>query len=809
MSKGGGGVSGYRYYFDLLMGLCRGPVDQLVSIRVGDIEAWPAVSDNSATNEDIVNGLLAMFNPGAAAPVGGLADVSGAELVDTADFGIATPNLFGGDKGEGGIVGNATLMMGGRDQVVPDRIKSTIAGGGAGNFNYSYSPSGGVGTDADSGATVEQKSDISDFRGVATLYYSGQVCSNNPYPKTWKLRLRRAVKGWDRNGVWYPAKARIAFQAGAIVGMNPAHILYQCITDRSWGRGLPRSEMDEANWTYAANRLWDEGFGMCIKWSKDTDIDSFVQTVVDHIGAAIYTDRGTGKLTIRLIRNDYDQSLLPFFDYRSGLLRVESIETGGPETLANEVIVKYHDPITDKDRQARVQNLASIQSLGATISQTKSYPGIPDPDLARRVGLRELTLVTAGLKHLRLQMDRRAWKLQPGSVFRISAPDKGIVNMVMRVAAYDDGTLTDGTIKLDCLQDVFGMPSTVFTQEAPPTWTGPQSTVPPPVPNQVAYEASYYDMVRGLTSTQASAITPDEGGIIVVAGRPTANTLSNVVAISPEGGTAALGPTGSFAPTGVLRDNIGYYDTAIYLSGGTELSRIATGGSALIGDEMVRVDAVEVTSGLVTIARGCVDTIPRKHAAGTVIYFHDATLSAHTETYAVGETVGVQLLSRTTTAVQNPSQATTTNVTITGRWAKPYPMGNVRINTVRALQDAPFEVTGSVAFTWASRNKLLEADQLVEHGAGPVVAEADTTYTVEVRNRADGSLIRSHTTTDSSYTYTDAEASDGGDPSELLFVLFTSVAGLPSMDSYSIPVTHLGVGGYGNVYGYVYGELTA
>lgn len=42
MSGGkGGGVSGYRYFFSIHMGICRGPVDELVEIRVGDRRAWP------------------------------------------------------------------------------------------------------------------------------------------------------------------------------------------------------------------------------------------------------------------------------------------------------------------------------------------------------------------------------------------------------------------------------------------------------------------------------------------------------------------------------------------------------------------------------------------------------------------------------------------------------------------------------------------------------------------------------------------------------------------------------------------------
>ena len=214
MSKGGGQVSGYRYYFSILMGLCRGPIDQLVAIRVGDIECWPGLSDGSHPSST-PEYLAGLFNPGAAGPPGGYYDDSGGPVDTNAQFSINAPNLFGGDTAEGGIIGNVTMMMGARDQTIPSYVRGTIAGGSSG-FNYTYPTGGGVGVDetgldangvvavdgtgkqiyADdggTGSTTEIASDISCFRGLATIWYDGQVCSNNPYPKTWKMRMRRAV----------------------------------------------------------------------------------------------------------------------------------------------------------------------------------------------------------------------------------------------------------------------------------------------------------------------------------------------------------------------------------------------------------------------------------------------------------------------------------------------------------------------------------------------------------------------------------------------------------------------------------------
>lgn len=84
---GGSGESviiGYRYFFDLLMGLCRGPVDEITSIKVGDRVAW----SGSITGNTTVQ--------------------------------INAPNLYGGDDKEGGIVGPLVALYGAADQVLDD-----------------------------------------------------------------------------------------------------------------------------------------------------------------------------------------------------------------------------------------------------------------------------------------------------------------------------------------------------------------------------------------------------------------------------------------------------------------------------------------------------------------------------------------------------------------------------------------------------------------------------------------------------------------------------------------------------------------
>jgi len=94
MSGGGGDyTAGYRYLFSLHMGICRGPVDEVVEIRVGDRTAWTGSVTGNTTRQ-----------------------------IDAYD-------LFGGESGEGGVQGPLEFMFGEDDQLASDTLGAVVVGG--------------------------------------------------------------------------------------------------------------------------------------------------------------------------------------------------------------------------------------------------------------------------------------------------------------------------------------------------------------------------------------------------------------------------------------------------------------------------------------------------------------------------------------------------------------------------------------------------------------------------------------------------------------------------------------------------------
>jgi len=701
---------GYKYFMGIHMGLGRGPVDEIVEIRVGDRTAWTGA------------------------------------VIENTSFQINVPELFGGEKSEGGVQGSLSVHMGAPDQPLPSW---------AGRL-------GGL---------------VPAFRGVTTLFYDGLIATNNPYPKPWKVRVRRAKKGWDRP-VWYPETARVLLAGGAIHAMNPAHILYEAATDRVWGRGADPARLDLASFADAADTHYAEGLGLCFKYSrKAQDVKAFMQDVADHAGGDLYVDRATGLLTYKLVRGGYDRESLPLFTYGSGLIAIDEDKTGSEDSSVNEVVVHYHDPITDSKRSKRVQNLAAWQADGSVISVERQYAGIPTAGLAVQIAQRELEASGSGLRRYKLRLDRRAWRLAPGMPFRVSAPDRGIDDLVLRCGLFNDGTPASGEISVTALQDVFGLPAQSFITPQQPEWTPPDRT-PQVAGARRVIEEDYRSLARRLSDADLATVDGASCSLLALARAPTSLSLDFAIASRAEGEAAAVvRGTGDWSPTATLTSAIGHYDTSLSVENASSLSRVVPGTAAVIGaeggaGEIVRVDAIDLTLGTVTVARGCVDTIPALHPAGTRIWFHDDFADSDNREYLIGETAHVQMLTRTSIGQVEMDVAPVDTLTLVGRQGRPYPAGDWRIG------GAPFadveDLSGDTALTWAHRNRLLQDDQLVPHATPSVGPEAGVTYTLRV---FDGETMKREAAAlvEPTFLYTGAMATEdtGGAAKALMFELET------------------------------------
>ncbi|MDR1647834.1 MAG: phage tail protein [Zoogloeaceae bacterium] len=689
---------GYWYSLGLHMGLGRGPLDEIVEISVGDKVAWSGSATGNTT------------------------------------FRINEPKLFGGEKKEGGIVGDLVVLMGAADQPQHSGLAAML---------------GGL---------------VPAFRGVTTIFYNGRVSAMTPYPKPWAFRVRRTTAGWQ-SGAWYPEKAAIWMDDNKIKAMNPAHILYQILTDRTVGRGLPASRLDNSSFKAAADTLHAEGFGLCLKFNKTDTVEHFAQSVLDHVGGALFLDRTTGLLKITLIRGNYDAASLPFYDDENGLLELTDLESSATFGATSEIVVNYISPHDGKSRAVRVKNAASVTSAGgAIVSQTREYPGLPTHELAARVALRDLKTMASGLKRFTVKLDRRGALVAPGDVFRIAAPELGIADIVVRAGRCEYGEGTDGTVTITAVQDAFGLPASSWLSKESSAAPKPDLTAKV-APQQRLFEAGWRDIAMLYGNIQEFMLqqTPDAAFVCGLASRPN-NLHTGFLLLTRIGGsgpfTASGDDDGAFCTPATLNTGVNRTDTVWSITSDAGFADATIGTAALIDDEVVRIVAIATAGNSVTVARGCADTIPAPHAAGAVLWAYEWNQDFLADSRDMASPVAVQgkILPETASATLAEAAAAELSLVTAGRAARPYPPANVRLNG--ALW--PATISGALTITWANRNRIAQDDLLLEWTTGNVTPENGQTTTLYIYagdNPASLSLKKTESgLTGTSYTWSDEDA---------------------------------------------------
>jgi hypothetical protein len=718
---------GYRYYLGMHLAICHGPVDAVTEIQVGERQAW---SGNLAASGRI---------------------------------NLNAPELFGGEKREGGVAGAVDVAFGEATQAPNDYLQAKV-----GNPQPAY-------------------------RGILGLILRQvYIAANNPYIKPWAIRVKRCFRDW------HPAKAEINGAA------NPAHILYECLTNAAWGMGYPSASIDDASFRAAADTLAAEGFGLNLIWLQQSKIEQFVREVLDHIGGVLTTSPSTGRFVLKLVRADYAVANLPVLD-PTNVIELESFQRAAWGETTNELVLIYTKPDTFKDTSITVQDLANIQAQGAVVSQTRRYPGITSDSLAARVALRDLAAVSTPLAKVRLKVNRKAWNLHPGDVFKLVWPPLGIEGLVMRIAAIDGGTLTQGAISIDAVEDVFGLPAASYTAPQPPGWIDPVPAPSAANPRRLV-EAPYWDIARTMSASELAYLDATDCFLQTLGGRPASGAINyELHSKTSSSSTYNERGQGEFAPHAVLASDIGQAVTStLTYHSEVDIDLVAVGSYAYLNDEAVAITAINTSAKTLTVNRGVLDTVPVAHAAGSRIWFADGFQGIDPTEYVVGETVNARLLTVTGKGTLALASAPTDSLAMNRRQNRPYPPGNLGINAAVY----PATVKGDLAITWSHRDRLSQTVSLTAQSAGNTGPEPGVTYTLRIYGES-GSLRRTYsglTGTSQTYTLADDDADSGlGRPNaQLRIELEANRSGVTSLQKHSVSFERAG---YGLHYDKYYGGI--
>ena len=339
---------------------------------------------------------------------------------------------------------------------------------------------------------------------------------------------------------------------------------------------------------------------------------------------------------------------------------------------------------------------------------------------------------------------------------------------------------------MSIMQDIYSLPSDTYIAPQISGWVPPNNKPIAPTLFQ-AYEADFRTLYKQLGSAAAIALPPLVGYDGVLVARP--DSLCQSYALATEVGGAAYFAAEQaelFAPTGQIAVGIGVFDLSMSIDTLIDIGHAPLPCACLIvdgtnGNEIVNVTAFNVTTGVATIARGCVDTVAAAHGAGLNVFFIDNYVGSDGEQYTAGETVNNKPLPNAPLGQLDISLAPDITVPITGRALLPYPPAFPKINGTRF--DLSTGATGAFTLSWIERNRLTQADTMVDQTMGTVTPEVGTTYTVRVYSSS-LTLLATYAGIAGTSQLINSGASDA-----LTLQLESHCNGLTSMEFWVIPVT--------------------
>lgn len=569
-----------------------------------------------------------------------------------------------------------------------------------------------------SGPFVGQENKLAFWDGVAWRFQdpaAGQYVYN-----TATSQYLKYTETADGSGFKWAVSAPASGQDA-----NPANIIYDLLTNTVYGMGFPASMIQTSDFVAAGHKLAREGLGMSMVLDKQDSFDAIIADIQKVVDCVVFVDPSTGLWRLKLVRKDYnldtmtDGDGLPLLqigpdDY---LDKTRDYQRSNWMDVANHVTVQYMDRSAGYvARVIQAQDAGNYQVQGELVSVANTYNSVTTKETAQLLALRDLTVVSQPLAKLNQKLNRRAWKLRPGSVYVLTDPELGIYNQAIRVLKIGYGTLEDRAISVECVEDVFGLPDTVYV---PPdsTWVDP-AVVPPSAPTAAALLEPPFPLLgttearavmvlaaRGANASTLNIYTADAGGAL----HETGVFLSNKAGGYTGSAQLSAALVVEERTTSIVVQGDIDFDLADVVASG--VVRSGTGNLLVIDGEVLQFGSAsendDGTWTLYDLWRGVLDTVPAAHAVGARVWWLKAMNEATGAPMAADAAVTVAATAENGAGETDPYSVTRQTLTTSSRQLRPWVPGKFRLGSAA---DLPSSVADQIAFgdqvvTWKNRNR--------------------------------------------------------------------------------------------------------
>lgn len=579
-------------------------------------------------------------------------------------------------------------------------------------------------------------------------------------PPVMGIELTRIRRGWNGLTQWRVDDAEV-FDGDQLVGMNPAHIIRELLVSEIYGLGEPISRIDNTSFSASATTLKADKIGINFVWETQAPIRDLIDEVLKVAEGILWFDHANGLWKLTMIRADYALADTPIINGRD-VSRVDDFSRSSWDDLPNQITVSYRDPDTWEDKNYTITN-SSLQSLARRIvSVTVRYASVTNRQLAATLASRDLRQAGTPLARVNLKLKPTWSHLRPGDVVRWTSDDYGIVEMPLRVMSVNVGDGRNNEVTIRCVEDVFGLGTALYPPPGETPWTPPEQTPVAPEHRHL-YEAPYWLVKRARLPDPESYKFGDptywQGYVAQLAAQSQTDSTGYLLEVSPDGYPwVEAVPSVRWQTRTTLRDAIGRGDTTITIGGSVTLGRWPPGTMLLLTDgtpreeEIAVITGVDATTQTLTVARGCLDTVPAEWAAGAAVWVpeRDAIVPIPLKAAGTSPSAGTttRVRSITSRGVLPADEAIVDGPVWTSqRWPRPYPPTAVTLDDVwRGAQSYPGTVLrGDLTLRWAYRRRPGSESVWPDKVPTHATPDSDETCTVEVRDASDDSLLASYT----------------------------------------------------------------
>lgn len=501
--------------------------------------------------------------------------------------------------------------------------------------------------------------------------------------------------------------------------INPIHKIREIITGGT-AMNKPESMINDENFRFAANRIWDEELGVSGAFTEKSSKEA-IDELLYHIEAGARLNRQTGQYEIVLFRDDLlDLDNAQTFDKSN--IKTFNIELANIDDVINSVNVNFYDRQNIKDSSFSLDEIGSIMSseLDATTLDFPYYMRRKNAELVGNWKLKQLSTPTRKGTFTTGKYEAR--KINKYDVVKLTWQNQNMIEVPVRIMKIGLGDGRDNTVTLDWVE-VIPYSSITFPKinVNPPT-----SVVLPPQPNQsIAFEMPYLEAVQRFGQTQVDAElanNPDLGYLVVATKKPQNNSI-NALLYTDDGTGYQQASIVDYCPVAILDQEISYLDASFSVKNVASINQAEFGTLILCDEELMVYQSYDSSTKILTVKRAALDTVPKPHSQDAVFYFYDAFNAFDSEQYVLSEVIKAKVLTTTPSGVLDILEAGELPLEMNARAIRPYPPANVKING----KYWPTYFEDDLVITWVDRNRLQQTGgSILGWFDGGVTLEPDT-----------------------------------------------------------------------------------